>query len=172
MRNRTGMTLIELLAALAIASMLAIAALAVATNLSRAEAIGRRQEQAGSIRDQLRHLLAADVAHARRARAAEGGFELQTRCRLAPETLELGHAACVVRYQVASVGGSSWLLRRQRDPDGASLTELVCGDANSIRLVVDGKPAARQWKALPFDVPVSVIVQQAQGSLEFTWRVR
>ena len=133
MRTRSGMTLIELVLALTISTMLTVAAMGVVANLARAQSAQKRAADAASLRTRLHSLLAADLRHAERYRALDDGFEFSSAAALDPEVLEVRHLKSTVSYTVLEVGPESWLVRRQQSDAYGFFTELVCPGVVSVR---------------------------------------
>jgi prepilin-type N-terminal cleavage/methylation domain-containing protein len=144
MPRRKALTLVELLAGLAIAGLLAVAALAVTTTLARTEAIGRHRHAATERRAALGRLLRADLLNATRFRETSRGFRVETAWSLASDDLAPAHLPAVVSYEVDQVGGRPCLLRRQRSEFQPPVAELVAADVRQIGI----EPVGSQPKAL------------------------
>ena len=165
-----GLTLIELLAALTIASALAIASLRVATRLTSERRIHQSSQRASSLEAGLRQALVADVVHARRYRNSANGLALQTQSRLDPKTLAVEHFPVRVQYQVRRIGRRSWLLRTQHLAAGGSSTQVVCEGVTRIQLRSGGK---YEWKAMPAAANVAIeFAGTGRNSTEFTFHTK
>lgn len=169
-----GLTLVELLVALAVASLLAFAALRATTALWRSQAAAEPLTAQQDNLAGLDRLLAAELIHADRYRNVPGGFELQSRAELEEKTLDRRHLPSLVRYEVRTVGQSSWLVRTQtRDQAGKPTVELVYPDVTAVSLHPAGsveKPLP-QWQAVPEHAGVTVDVA-GQQKREFVYRIR
>lgn len=136
--RRRGLTLIEMIATLAIAGMVTAASLALTANL-----LGR-QKAAGGIaakdatEERLRHLLSLDMAHATRCRAVEGGLKLRTRTAVRPGTMATEHLPVEVCYEAGAAGNESWLVRSQYASGDEAFRELVCRDVTGLSFVREG----------------------------------
>jgi prepilin-type N-terminal cleavage/methylation domain-containing protein len=182
MTRRTGLTLIELLAAMAIMTLLLGATLTVIGAIGRAERHDARRHEARFGPERLREILTIDIEHARRCRVDGSGVELQTLARLRSDDLELEHVPATVQYEIALVGETHWLIRVQRDAatdaghSQGTHRELLCPGVRSIALRSAGStkalPAGR-WRSVPRAVTVTVEFEDdATEPAEFTFRVR
>ena len=188
MTRRTGLTLIELLATLAIATLLLGATLVVLAAMGRAERADIGRHETAFAPERLREILTIDLEHARRCRVDAGGVTLQTLARLRRTDLELEHVPTTVRYEVRRVGQESWLVRVQDDfiagagddPGGREVRrELVCSGVGGIALRSAGEGAGAKpmppgrWRSVPRAVTVVVeFTDAARAPAEFTFRVR
>jgi len=126
--SRKGLTLIELMATVAIVSLLTGAAL---TALTRASASANRQIALGEhkwLPDRLQQVFEADLMHAGECRTTEQGFALRTLAALRPDSMKLEHLPVEVEYRVQRLAGRSCLVRIQRSEDtgvAKNLGELV-----------------------------------------------
>ncbi len=157
------MTLVELLAALAIAAAVASAALAVTVGLARAESAARSRERDAGGRDALRRVLRMDLVHARQVQATEQGFELRTLASL-DDSGELVHLPTTVAYEVREVGEASWLVRTQHSDAAKNRTDLLACGVERIELhtgKVVRREAGGQWRPMPEDGRVTVVVTRA-----------
>ncbi len=177
MRRRTGLTLIELMAALAIAAILAVGVLAVTAGLSRADSIARRMDARTDLRQRLGTMLSADLAHARRYRPIGQGFQLGAGVLLDGGTMELRHGPSTIIYLPRRVGDGSWLARVQRSPNQRDWTELAARGVIAAELKpVAGKEAEADkdgWRPMPAEVSVEVRFDDPAHPAEvFAIRVR
>ena len=187
-RRRCGLTLVELLAALAVTALLATATLAIVSRMGRAHRSAVLADVPDGTHSAAGELLAADVALARRYRNTETGFELQTYASLQRESYEGEHLPVTVSYEVprpesadridADSGRRSVLVRRQVSCPGlagatrAGLRGLVAVDVDRVRIGKPGKPnrpgasgrrETGEWKALPETVTVRIRRHGAEG---------
>lgn len=165
MKKPSGLTLIELIAALAIVSLLMAVALRVATQLARRQDALQRPGGGSGLRERLGAVLEADFVHARRYRSGPSGLAVMTQASLDGRTMAMEHLPTEVTYLVRKIGSISWLLRRQKLPRGGSFTEAVCSGVRDIRIAsADGAraPSPDQWKMLPAAVNVTVGFQDTR----------
>lgn len=134
MRRQAGFTLIEIVVALAISAMLAIAAMGVVAGLARSERAQGRSRSRESLEAGMRGLLARDIRQADQYRTTQDGIELHTWQALDPATLDGLHLESVVGYKVAETSRHMWLVREQKSEIGGNLTELVCRGVTAVRL--------------------------------------
>ncbi len=159
MTRRTGLTLVELLAALAIGALLAAAALSVTTTLARTEAVARRAHESAALEASLGRLLAADLLNAARFRETAEGFEVEALNALAADDLSPAHLPAVVTYEVDEVAGRPCLLRCQASEFEPPLVELVAANVRAVRIEPvgsDPKAAKDGWRAVERAVLVTV----------------
>ena len=157
--RRTAMTLIEMMVALAIVSMLTVTALAVASSLSRGQDVDRRRLRASALEVNLQAVLSADLAHASHYRNTGKGFALRMRAALDADTLELRHLPATTTYEIRIIEGRRWLARRQESPDKTVLVEWVCTGAEAIRFGSGGsneQPGEKDWSLVPGTATVTV----------------
>jgi prepilin-type N-terminal cleavage/methylation domain-containing protein len=151
-RQRQGLTLVELMVALAISTMIAAAALAVAANLPRTLAAQQRQGEPDLRAERLRALLDNDLAHSYRFRVTPAGVELEADVLLDARTLAPEHVKSILTYEVRTIGETPWLVRTQRAPEGKRTAELVCGRVHSLSVAPLGQvhaPDKDGWTDLP-----------------------
>ena len=154
-----GLTLIELMVALAIAALLTTAVLGVTGRLLRAEVLNRRAAAGLSRTSGLEYLLEMDLLHAQRFRCRDNGFELQSVAALRAEDLETAHLGSLVRYEVREIAGRSWLVRTQQSVAAGDFTRLVCSGVKAVSLrPAKGERAvrsSRRWRPVPERVIVT-----------------
>ncbi|HOF17626.1 MAG TPA: hypothetical protein PK082_01860 [Phycisphaerae bacterium] len=152
------MTLIELTVALAVAAMVAAAALAVTSRLSRFSPGGDAAESAGFVNESLQKLLAWDLQQSRRYRNVsnrdgQAGLELEGFGDIQAGTMQTKRLPVVVRYEVIKVNDEPLLVRRQQSQGAQPFTECVCRGIAAIRLLepdrTNGDSKENDWKALP-----------------------
>ena len=151
MRRRQGLTLVELLAGLVIASALAVAALGVTTAIARSELALRRNDSGpASSAAALKALVETDLVHAHHWRPVDGGFALQTTARLAGQGMRLEHVPAEVTYRVTGEGDRTYLVRSQETPPERPSSELAAVGATAAVLVPekDVRPNRFGWKAI------------------------
>jgi len=160
MRRTEGLTLVELLATLAITGLLVAGSLRAVGSLGRSDRAGRSRYEDASRRAALERILEMDLTHARRFRATKTGFELQTWFALAGETLSAAHVPVRVAYEIETIHDRPWLQRRQTGSgSGPGAAELLLPDVVSIVLQTD-TPSRRgsrdAWTGLSSTVIVEV----------------
>ena len=124
-----GLTLVEMMAALAIATLLAVGTLGVVRSMLRTENIARAASPWLGVDAPLRDMLRRDLAQAREYQAAAQRVTFRLVASLDPN-LDQGHLPASVVYEVHRVQDRSWLVRVQRPevqaaPSGELLAEGV-----------------------------------------------
>ncbi len=161
--RRAGLTLIELVAAIAITGMLMTGALVAVGNLARSERRIEAAEPAASRTAGLDMILTADLLHASHYHADAKGqwLAIRTQTSLASSDMELEHLRSVVRYEVRRIDGRAWLVRKQQTGIDQPLAELVCPDVESIDMrdtSAKGSPVTigPLWKEVPHRTAVTI----------------
>ena len=172
-RTKRALTLVELLAALAITSLLVVAALRVSTHLARAEILSRRAREDLWSEARLRDLVTTDVVHAEAYQEDRDGLVLQTSACLDAKTLELEHVPAKVAYRVQTVGNRKWLVRSQESEWQPPVSELVSEGVRTIRLRPkdEDKPSVGERKGVPAAATV-VVEFDEEGRPPVQWTVR
>jgi prepilin-type N-terminal cleavage/methylation domain-containing protein len=176
-RNPRGFTIVELLAATALSTLLFLAALSVIRTLGKTELTGAASRRYGwelSLRQQLRW----DFANAVVLRHDEHGLILGGYGSLDPQTFAPTHRPVRVIYSLRDIGTGRWLVREQTslDPLATDLdsSELLCGNVKSFSIT--GSYAARTVSAdtatSPQDDPTPVIFQKMGDSQRVPDRIR
>ena len=164
--NRRALTLIEVMATVAIVSVLMVSVMRITARLARSQAAARIGQDAVP-ESHLRRLLEADVCHAERyGRPADGdGFALVTR-NAATESMEFEHVPTRVEYRLFNADDCSYLIRRQETSEGKVSTEIVCRGAVSIGLVDgDSQPLVMaNGNTRPVPAVVGVVVELTPGA--------
>lgn len=167
MRSTSGLTLVELTATLAIASLVMVATLGVVANMSRSDAVNRGLPGGSSLEPALRGMLACDLLSARRWRTTKSGFELETHSSLSRKTLELSHAPASVGYEVRRIASRSWLVRKELPETGSETVELICPGVATI----GPGSGAQRWRAVPDVARVTLRLEgRRQDAVEFVFR--
>ncbi|MCX5647501.1 MAG: prepilin-type N-terminal cleavage/methylation domain-containing protein [Planctomycetota bacterium] len=172
-RTKKALTLVELLAALVITSLLVVAALRVSTHLARAEILTRRTREDSWSEARLRDLVTMDVAHTEAYQEDREGLVLWTSACLEAKTLELEHVPGKVAYRVQTVGNREWLVRSQESEWHPPVTELVGRGVKAVLLRAkdEDKPSAGERKALPAAATMAVEFDE-EGRPPVQWTVR
>ena len=141
--TRAGLTIIELLAAAALASMLMVAVLGLLRILVVKQRILVDQTRMPPWQHLLVHQLRLDLSNARRFELAPdrlllvgyGGKDFDTR--------RPTHRPAEVLYRLVSVGDRTWLLRQETHVDSLSnanrRTEIACSGLSVITMDVPGE---------------------------------
>ena len=176
MKPPRGLTIIELMATLAITGMLVAAALSVVAGMSRSEATDRTAHESSLLEAHLRELLATDVLHCGRYQKTRIGLELQGHAWLDVKTLRLEHLPSTVSYEVRQTGQGNWLVRTQESGSRGEWSELVCSGVSRIDLRPVGPAPDRTagpWKIMPEAAIVAVTFEDPDvRAMEFTFRLR
>jgi len=169
MRSRAsrGFTLIELMATLALTSLIVASVLPVTVSLSRSQALAQRMSDTASRITSLRRLLALDLSNAEKYKPAGQGLVVATHAALKPDTLALQHLDATVRYEVRRIGTTGWLVRVQESALGGKLVERVCSGVRAIQIVPVGptQPADPDgWVLMPQAMTVHVDFEAANAA--------
>lgn len=141
MHRPTAFTLIEMLAATALAGLLTLAALAVMRSVQHPFEAKRVDRHAPPMDDVLA-LLRWDLGQAVSLRQDSSGLLLAGFGSLDPATLEPTQRPVAVRYRFRRVNGVNWLLRDQQPLDGGPSAEsqLVAAGLTGIELTAVERP--------------------------------
>ena len=145
---RRAFTLVEQLAALALAALLTAAAIGVLAGIARDRASLRPNEGEAGL-ERAAELIRADLAGSQRLEPWGNGFSLNGFASIDSASLAPGHRPVRITYQILKIGNESSLVRTQESLDVLSNrntdAQLVCDEvaAVSIRPVVTGRPATR-----------------------------
>jgi prepilin-type N-terminal cleavage/methylation domain-containing protein len=152
--QRTGLTLIELMVALAIVGLVTAGVLGVVTNLSHGQ--GARQREMFTSRQEagLDELLRLDLQHATKLQLFANGILITSNAGLAEETNELEHVSCEIRYEIKTIAERNWLLRFQKRSANAQEKEvasIVCADVKEIQIEIPEEAEKNQakWESIP-----------------------
>jgi len=169
------MTLIELMAALAIAAAVSAGALAVTAGLGRSGRAGAADQTRYELGDGLHRLLEAELAHAERYRKTPGGFQLQGHWALEGPSARIAHLPATVTYELKPSAGRKWLVRTQQVENLPPRSDLVAAGVESIELrtKAEGRPVVDRegWRAVSSEA--AVVVRMDTGTQEvFDFRLR
>lgn len=142
------MTLVELVAALVIATLVMVAVLATIVHLPRADAALQVSAQRSAMEARVRDLLFEDLFHARQKRVLPGGIELEQSVLLDPFSLEPHHFDAIVGYEVRAIGGRNWLVRTQNAGIVNVSRELVAFGVSDVAIEMPAA-ASRPAEASP-----------------------
>ncbi len=170
--RQPGLTLVELLAALAVTGMIVAVIATTLLYLPRAQRAALAQQEQSALAAPLRQVIETDLQHGTKYRPVRGGFEIVTGCTLGGAPPELQHRRSVVRYTVTVVAGTPWLVRTQQPADGRGRRDLLGREVRSIALepLTKLEPPDREgWLALPAGVRIAMEIAPEQGGpLAFT----
>ena len=173
--RREALTLIELLAALAIVSVLTAGAFRVTGQLSRSGKVIQARQDSSTLETGLKNLLAADVHHADRYKSDVSKLSFEMHASLDAKTLEIRHIPSNVTYEIRSFEGRNWLVRTQKLTNLPLHTELVCPDVSKIVLKDSGGRSStrRGWKAMPDKTTIEIHFENShRPELRFQYRLR
>ncbi len=129
MKHHLGFTLIEALAATALAAIMMVAVTSVVSALARHDTLTDTDPHT-DWRRQLTRVIQRDLQHAQQYHSQDNKLTLTGPVSLDAGTLKPTHHPAIVTYQINEYAGQSWLLRTQTDPDSRALnnawTQLVC----------------------------------------------
>ena len=157
LRSRRGFSLLELLAASALAAVLMVVLLQVVGSLARSRVVleggaaGEEPWRADLVEHLRWDLLNAAEVTAERNRVVLAGHGSLDRATLSP-----GHLPVTVVYALERLGGRTWLVRRQSPRGGAGRepgwSELVCPDVTAfgVEEVEQAGPIRAGRPAAPF----------------------
>ena len=135
--HRTGLTLIELMVALAIVGLVTAGVLGVVTNLSHGQGARQREMFASRQEAGLEELLRLDLRHATKLQLLASGMLITSNAGLAEETNELEHVPCEIRYEIKTIAERNWLIRYQKHTANTKEKEVVsvvCADVKEIQI--------------------------------------
>jgi prepilin-type N-terminal cleavage/methylation domain-containing protein len=153
-RPVTGLTLVEMVVALAIAAVLLAGTLTVTAHLPRSQGRLHQRSERSNVTEAVARLFDLDVLQADQVRLTPNSVELRTHATLSPAG-EVRHVPGFVTYGLRSVSGRTWLYRRQQCADGKVSTALVCSGVMALAMplppTADSQPAeaAEGWRNLP-----------------------
>ena len=165
----SGLTLLEMIAALALATILLVSTIAIF------RAIGRTDKEAeklalgndfwlAEVEDQIR----LDLQNSTTMRLDDSALELRGPCHLSEITHRPTSGAATVRWSIEVIAGRPWLVRVQADEssrtNNAVWRQLIAADIQTIAFYPSGKTDAvavdnrtidREWRP----VPLSMLLQ-------------
>lgn len=156
---RRALTLLEVLLALAIAALLAVAAMSVVGATLRADRIAQAAFENAGEDSALEGLLSRDLLHGVRWRQVGEGVVVETGWALDPADLSGRHVGSTVSYSTRTVAGRPWLVRTQRTDDGECLDELAAPDVQQLSIVAEGRAATgpEGWKGVSNILTVRIV---------------
>ncbi|MFG0250420.1 MAG: prepilin-type N-terminal cleavage/methylation domain-containing protein [Phycisphaeraceae bacterium JB051] len=136
-RHRDGFTIMELLIASALASILMVGILFATTQQARQ--VQRQQKRTSPTElDALVQLLRSDLMLAQACRIKDDQIHLQGYFKRDPKTQVQTQQPAQVIYRLVEIGKETWLIRHQRDPKSLTLQDstanLVCKGITSMQL--------------------------------------
>ena len=163
-KKRLGLTIVELLAATALATMLVAAVLGVLNRVTQQQKVLLTDDAPEPWHNRIVDLLEWDLANSQTIRTTPDGIHLEGFASRDVVTGEPLHCPAVVSYLIVREGERSWLMRRETHPDALVLdnrtAELVCAGAERILATPPGAAAATSIDGMP-----SEAVSLADGAL-------
>ncbi len=161
LRRRMGLTLIELLAATALATLLMVAVLGVLKSITRGQKVLLAREPIESWQLRLTEQLRWDLENSRAFKPIAAGFQLEGFAGRDFSSSATTHARSVIEYVVVRAGDRGQLIRRESHPDSLqlhnSISELVCLDLERIVLGRPGEQASPVANRADFSGPPSPV---------------
>ena len=179
-RSGPAMTLVEMVVAMAIMALLAVACMHVTTRMAQAQRAAEHHQNDTVWDAALREAVAADLLQASHVRLTPDGFEVRTLSHLDGRTMAMRHLPVTVAWEVHRTdGGTPLLVRTQRvenADDAASRmgrTDLACAAVTRVALVPadGGRRLQSTWQEMPDAVTVEVVGTES-GPVSFTVRRR
>lgn len=149
--RRRGLTLVEVMLALAISAMLMMAAMQVMAAASRCSVKSVVPDSGKRIcTARLERLLRTEVENADGYRITKDGvFELKLRVGLDPDEITVKYDPSTVGYKTIDIGGRSWLVRTQAAGED-DWDELVAADVTKIAPETgDNAIEPDKWQSMP-----------------------
>lgn len=162
-----GLTLLEMIAALALATILLVSTIAIF------RAIGRTDKEAEKLAagndfwlTEVEEKLRLDLQNSTTMRLAENSIELRGPCHLSEETRQPTSAAARVQWNLETIADRSWLVRIQTEESSRTnippWRQLIAADIQSMAFYpsgkaepADGRTIDREWRP----VPLSILLQ-------------
>ncbi len=136
MKHRNGFTLIEALAATALAAIMMTAVMSVVSAIARSDKASGGDVHDADWRGRVIQVIRRDLQHADEVQSLEDRVILTGYVSLDRETLKPTHRPAVVTYAINQYAGKSWLLRTQTDLESRSLhnawTQVVCSGVRGL----------------------------------------
>jgi len=159
-KTRAGLTLVELLAALAVATIVTVAAMNVTARLAHSAAAEQARHEQQSIDVPLRELLTAELTQAYEVQLVETGFTVRTPSTVDSGSMRRQQLPGRVTLAVQKIGDRNWLVRTQQPSTaGEPSMELVCSNVASVN-VRSAVPYSFK-KALPETKPLWMVLPPA-----------
>ena len=165
--SESGLTLLEMIAALALATILLVSTIAIFRAIGRtdkeAEKLARGNDfWLAEVEDQIR----LDLQNSTTMRLDDSALELRGPCCLSEITHRPTSGAATVRWSIEVIAGRPWLVRVQADEssrtNNAAWRQLIAADVQTIAFYPSGKADAvdnrtidREWRP----VPLSMLLQ-------------
>ena len=162
---RRAMTLIEVVAAVALLAMVMAASLRVSSNLLRSQAaIEPIQHELGDLQDMV-NLLREDLLHVDAYKVDGTDLLLRSRAWLEPGSMNRVHCGSIVRYRPTQVGSRVWMVRTQQR-DGTLDAQMVGAGIDAIRIESDTAGGHRQeWRPLDDAIVATIKLGQQERRL-------
>ncbi|MEZ6192077.1 MAG: prepilin-type N-terminal cleavage/methylation domain-containing protein [Phycisphaerales bacterium] len=138
MKRCNGFTLIEALAATALAAIMMTAVMSVVTAIARSDKMEDRTPDQSDWRSRVSEVIRQDVRHAHTVESRDNRITFTGHVSLDRKRLNPTHRPAVVTYSVVQDTGQSWLFRTQTDTEDRSLhnswSQAVCSGIRGISL--------------------------------------
>lgn len=139
MRHRYGFTLIEALAATALAAIMMAAVISIISAIARHDNLDDTNTPSSDWRGQLIGVIKRDLQHATHFHSQDNKLTLTGHVSLDSKTLKPTHRPAIVSYEINKYADQSWLVRTQIDPDSRALnnawTQLICSGVQGLAVV-------------------------------------
>jgi len=140
MKHRDGFTLIEALAATALAAIMMIAVMSVVSAIARSDKAIDTDTRDDDWRSRVIQVIRQDLQHADEVQSLDGRVILTGHTSLDRKTLKPTHRPAVVVYAISQYAGQSWLVRTQTDPESRSLhnawAQVVCSGVSGLTVSI------------------------------------
>lgn len=141
MKKTSGMTLVEILVAMAILALLMAATMRIMVHLPQnsdalAQKLAQRQWQTAVCA-----LIEQDLWHASQCIPTAKGLQLETGVSIDPESLRFSHLPTTVEYACTMRNGESWLYRQESNKDQPPQKQWVCRGVSQITTFQEEKEA-------------------------------
>ena len=174
--NRKAFTLVELIAATALSTLLFVAALSVIRSLGRVRAANGQPPHGWTLA--AREQLQWDLANAIVMRQDDHGMILAGYGSLDPQTFAPTHLPVMVIYSLHNINTSIWLTREQSSLDplltDENSSELLCGDVEAFSVTGSYSPRSESTRdSIPGEGdPTPIIFQHLTNTQRVPDRVR
>ena len=160
MTKRPAFTLIETLAAVALAAVLLVVSFQIVAGVGRAQWVMTQRDAAADWADGVLDVIRGDVLNARRVRVENGTLRLDGYNALDPQTLSPSGRLASVVYRVQDIAGRRWLVRSQTLDDAltnaARTSQPLCPDVAQLAVVATRRKGDEP-DAMPARVAVRIV---------------
>jgi len=167
MKQQAGFTLIEALAATALAAIMMTAVMSVVSAMARSDRANGTSPELIDWRSQVIDVISRDLRHADTYQSDVDGITLSGHVALDKHTLKPAHRPAVVNYVIEEYADQKWLLRTQTDPDDRSLrnswTQAVCSGVLSVSIASEVRTVQAQAALPESELSGEVFTVDTQG---------